>query len=290
MVRLGLVDNRDLRIRTERCLTCHLGSPGLNVDHELIAAGHPDLRFELDSYTAVEPPHWIEKNPNGGPADSLFGVRAWAVGEAVEKQQSMVRLSRRAKSGPWPEFSEMDCISCHHSLTGPESWRQKSGYKGHMPGDPPYNLARYVVFKHFADEVNPSLNAQLNAEATKVASLITSMSPDRMAVVASSERAAQLAGEMAAQVRDAQYDSARTSRLIAQIAGDGDAISAEGERTAEQAWMTLDSLYIAQLKSGNGNPATRTAINGLFALVNNPSAYNGPMFAAQMKKVRATVK
>lgn len=300
MVALGLVDNKNLTVRTERCLTCHLGAPGLNVDHELIAAGHPDLKFELDSYTAVEPPHWAEKNANGGPADSLYGVRAWAVGEAVEMQQSMVRLARRAKSGPWPEFSEMDCMTCHHSLVGPSvdangtyrplSWRQEEGYKGHRAGDPPYNLARYVVFKHFADEINPGLNAQLNAEATQVAALVTSMSADRAAVESSANKAAELAGEMAAQVRDASYDGTRTSRLIAAIAGDGDAIAADGERTAEQALMTLDSLYIAELKVGAGNPATRTAINGLFPLVNNPSAYNGPQFAAQLKKVRATLK
>jgi len=101
MVKLGLVDNKDLRVRTERCLTCHLGAPGLNVDHELIAAGHPDLRFELDSYTAVEPPHWVEKNANGGPADSLFGVRAWAVGEAWRCRRAWCgyRGGRRAGRG-----------------------------------------------------------------------------------------------------------------------------------------------------------------------------------------------
>ncbi len=300
MVSLGLVDNKNLAVRTEKCLTCHLGAPGLNVDHELIAAGHPDLRFELDSYTAVEPPHWIEKGPNGEKADALYGVRAWAVGEAVELQQSMVRVSRHAKNGPWPEFSEMDCMTCHHSLIGPSidangtyrplSWRQEEGYKGHRAGDPPYNLARYVVFKHFAEEVNPGLNAQLNDEATKVAQLITSMSPDRAAVESAANRAAELAGQMAAQVRDAGYDGARASRIMQAVAADGDAISADGERTAEQALMTLDSLYIAQLKAGMPSASTRAAIDGLFPLVNNPSAYNGPQFAAQMRKVRGTLK
>jgi hypothetical protein len=290
MVRLGLVDNKDLAKRTERCLTCHLGAPGLNVDHELIAAGHPDLKFELDSYMAVQPVHWVEHGPNGAPVDQLFGVRAWAVGEAVEVQQSMIRVARHAKAGPWPEFSEMDCMTCHHSLTGPQSWRQQSGYKGHRAGDPPYNLARYVVFKHFAEEVNPGLNAQLATEAGKVASLVTSMSADRGAVEASANRAADLAGQIAAQVRDAQYDKARNERLLMAISGDADAIAADGERTAEQALMTLDSLYIAQAKAGGPNAATRQAIDALFPLLTNASAYNGPQFAAAMRKVRGTLK
>ena len=290
MVRLGLVDNKSLSARTERCLTCHLGAPGMSVDHELIAAGHPDLRFELDSFTAVEPPHWVEKGPNGGPADPLFGVRAWAVGQAVQLQSSMQRLARHAHSGPWPEFSEMDCMTCHHALTGPGSWRQQEGYKGHRPGDAPYNLSRYVLFKHFAAEVDPQLNDELAASAMKVAGLVTSMSPDRVQVEADANRTAELAGRMVSEVRDATYDQARTQRLLLAIAGDADAIAFDGERTAEQATMTVDSLYIAELKAGHANAATRQAIDGLFAQVNNPSAYNGPQFASQMKKVRGTLQ
>ena len=290
MVSLGLVDNKNLAARTEKCLTCHLGAPGMNVDHELIAAGHPDLRFELDSFTAVEPPHWIEKGPNGKPADALYGVRAWAVGQAVQLQQSMLHLAAQAKSGPWPEFSEMDCMSCHHSLTGPQSWRQQTLYKGNRAGDATYTLSRYVLFKHFAAEVDATTNDQLAAEARKVSALVTSMSADRPAVVEAANRAAVLAGRLVAEMQTANYDGARTERLLRAIAGDADSIATDGERTAEQATMTVDSLYIADAKAQGANPATRQAIDGLFDQVKNPSAYNGPQFAAQLKKVRTTLR
>ena len=290
MVALGLIDNRDLAVRAAKCLTCHLGAPGMTVDHELIAAGHPDLTFELDSFTAVEPPHWVEKAPDGGPADPLFGVKAWAVGQMVELQQSMVRVSGHAKSGPWPEFSEMDCVTCHHALTGPGSWRQQAGFQGHRPGDPTYNLSRYVLLRHFAAEVDPGLNDRLALEIDRVSALVTGMSADRAAVQSAANRAAELAGQMVPGIRDAPYDSARTERLLRSITGDADAIAFAGERTAEQATMTVDSLYIAEAKAGSPNPATREAIDGLFHLVNNPSAYNGPQFATQMKRVRSTLR
>jgi hypothetical protein len=291
MVALGLYDNKNLVLRTEKCLTCHLGAPGMTVDHELIAAGHPDLRFELDSFTAVEPPHWVEKNAEGKPlADPLFGTRAWAIGQAVQLRESMLRVARAAKSGPWPEFSEMDCITCHHSLTGPQSWRQRSGYAGRRAGDPPYNLARYVLFRHFADEVNPGLNGELNKEVSRVSELITSMSPDRAAVEAAANRAAGLAARLSDELQSYTYDRARTEVLLRSITADADAISLEGERTAEQATMTVDSLYIADAKGGAANAETRSAIDGLFKLVDNPSAYNGPQFAAQMKRVHDSLR
>jgi hypothetical protein len=151
-------------------------------------------------------------------------------------------------------------------------------------------LSRYVLFQHFADEVDPGLNAELKAEAQKVATLVTNISPDRAAVVAAAGNTADLAGRMVQQVEHANYDRARTQRLLVAITSDADHISADGERTAEQATMTVDSLYIAQARDGGQNPATRAAIDGLFKLVNNPSAYNAPQFAAQMKKVRATLQ
>jgi hypothetical protein len=43
---LGMYDTRDLTKRTEKCLSCHLGNEEKSVDHEMIAAGHPDLYFE----------------------------------------------------------------------------------------------------------------------------------------------------------------------------------------------------------------------------------------------------
>ncbi len=291
MVGLGLYDNKNLALRTERCLTCHLGAPGMSVDHELIAAGHPDLSFELDSFTAVEPPHWVEKGPDGQPsADPLFGTRAWAVGQAVQLRESLLRVERHAKSGPWPEFSEMDCIACHHSLTGPLSWRQKTGFPGHRAGDPPYNLARYALFKHFAAEVDPGLNTELAASTARVSALVTSMSPDRAAVESAAGHAAEQAARMTAEIERATYDRARTERLLRAITADAEAISLDGERTAEQATMTVDSLYIADAKAGATNAATRSAIDGLFKLVNNPSAYSAPQFAAQMRRVHDSLR
>jgi len=297
MVSLGLVDNKNLVVRAERCLTCHLGSgvPGMQVDHEMIAAGHPDLTFELDSYTAVEPPHWLEKAPNAKEAiaDPLFGVRAWAVGQAVQLRESMLRLERRANdhAAPWPEFSEMDCFTCHHSLTGYQnSWRQKEGYPGRRPGDPPYNEARFVVFRHLALEADPSATHELDGELQTVARLVTSMSSDRARVAEGARGAATHAAQLVTRMQAMSYDRERNTRLLLAISADADAISEQGERSAEQAAMTLDSLYIANARAGAVNESTRQAVNALLQQLNNPSAYNAPQFAAQMRKVHDSLR
>ena len=292
MVKLGLVDNKNLVVRAERCLTCHLGAEGMRVDHEMLAVGHPDLTFELDSFSSIEPPHWVEKGPDQKQpiADPLYGVRIWSVGQAVQLRESMLRLSRYASGPVWPEYTEMDCFTCHHSLTKPQdSWRQAAGYADRRPGNPPYNVARYVVFRHFARVVDPEAASQLEKKMTTVYAMASELQPDRPKLAEEAHSTAETARAITAKIETATYDRTRTAALMRDISADADAISLEGERSAEQATMALDSLYIASTQQAQANPAVRSAIDGMYKLLDNPSAYNAPVFAAQMRKVRAAL-
>jgi hypothetical protein len=71
-VKVGMYDTKNVARRAEKCLSCHLGTAEKFVDHEMIAAGHPDLYFELDTFSAVMPPHWKETDDKG----PWFGPRA----------------------------------------------------------------------------------------------------------------------------------------------------------------------------------------------------------------------
>ena len=147
-----------------------------------------------------------------------------------------------------------------------------------------------MLFQQIADEVDPSTNAALNQAASRVSQLVTRMSADRAAVAAAADQAAGLAARLSTELQNATYDRARTERLLRAITSQAEAISLDGERTAEQATMTLDSLYIADANAGGQNPQTRAAIDGLYKLVSNPSAYNAPQFAAQLRRVHETLR
>jgi hypothetical protein len=292
MVKLGLVDNKDLAVRSEKCLTCHLGAPGLEVDHEMLAAGHPDLTFELDSFSSIEPPHWVEKAPDSKEpiSDKLFGVRIWSIGQATQLEESLTRLARHARGANWPEYTEMDCFTCHHSLTKPEdSWRQQEGYGTRRPGNPPYNPSRYVVFRHLAKSADPATEAELASTMTEISAMVAKLQPDRTVLAAKCDRGAQLAGELARKMRDTTYDRAQTEQLMHEIAEDSDGVSLAGERSAEQAAMALDSLYLAYSNLAP-NPELKGDIDQMYRLLDNPSAYSAPKFAAQMKKTSAAIR
>lgn len=135
---VGFRDNRDAKVRAKACVSCHVGGEGRDVDHDLIAAGHPRLTFELAAYQRQYVRHWPEERTG-----SL--AQLWAEGQQQSALAALEQLERRANGtkpvtpwveqahknlelpgkaeSPWPEFSELSCYACHHDLAQP-SWRQ----------------------------------------------------------------------------------------------------------------------------------------------------------------------
>ena len=302
-VALGMRDTRDVIHRTEKCLECHLGSKEKFVDHEMIAAGHPDLYFELDSFSAVMPRHWKvpRESATGKPVEEAAwaGFRDWSTGQAVQLRASMERLIWRArgerfdKQDAWPEYSELSCFACHHSL-GPakDSWRQQHGYPDRRPGDAAWNASRFVVFRLLADQVDSAAAQDLQHQVGRVNAEMSKLNPDRNEVAASATAAIAPAERLAQRLAHLQYDSAMSLRMLQRITDSADEIAFADERAAEQAVMAIDSLYIAYSKDSKpGNAAeVRAAINGLFQQLENPSAYNADTFAAALRRLHPMLR
>src|SRR5579862_3336765 len=302
-VALGMRDTRDVIHRTEKCLECHLGTKEKFVDHEMIAAGHPDLFFELDSFSAVMPRHWKsprESAPDKPVEDAAWvGVRDWSAGQAVQLRAEMERLTWRAKGerfdkkDVWPEYSELSCFACHHSL-GPakDSWRQAHGYVGRRPGDPAWNSSRYVVFRLLAMQVDAGLAQGLEQQLKVVTDEMSKLNPDRNVVASAASAASPLAQRIAERLAGTAYDQALALQMLHRITDDSDNISLADERAAEQAAMALDSLYIAYSRNANPANATdaRAAINGLFQQLEYPSAYNADQFASALHRIGALIR
>jgi hypothetical protein len=292
---LGMYDTRELTRRTEKCLSCHLGNDEKSVDHEMIAAGHPDLFFELDTFSDVMPRHWkVPGEPGEAPGtDPWYNVRELTTGQAVQLRQSLLRLAGRSHGKVWPEYSELQCYACHHDLTPPEqSWRQARGYPGRRPGNPPWNPSRYTVFHDVVQQMDGENAEKLDAELARLAQLMSQLNPDRDAVAASATISAHLADELMAKISSTSYDPAITLHLLQKISADAENISAQGEHSAAQAAMAVQSLFLAydQNEKLQNSAQLREAIKGLFQQLQNPSAYDPARFASQMKQVNALLR
>ncbi|MBZ5602985.1 MAG: cytochrome c family protein [Acidobacteriia bacterium] len=288
-VNLGMRDLRDPVHRTSTCLECHLGTKDKFVDHEMIAAGHPDLYFELASFQSVMPRHWklaTDKDP-------WVDVRDLAIGGAVQLRDQLKKVARDAQGPVWPEYANLDCFACHHSLTpAMDSWRQERGYPGHRPGNPPWNLSRYIVFKQVVNEVDRGSAQQLSSDIEKVYALVTALAADRSQIAAQATAASEAADKLVQKMTTAPIDAPMTQRLMKAICADADNIAAQDERSAEQSAMVLDSLYVAYSRNAKVDNADRVhaSIQALFKQFEDPSSYNGPKFAQALRAVGDLLK
>jgi len=245
------------------------------------------------------PRHWKvpRESAPGKPEETAAwsGVRDWSTGQAVQLRAEMERLVWRArnerydKKDVWPEYSELSCFACHHSL-GPakDSWRQAHGYEGRRPGDPAWNSSRYAVFRLLAKQIDSANGQELDKQLLTVSTEMSKLNPDRNVVANAATAAAPLAEQIAERLAGMQYDQAITLRMMQRITDDAENIAIADERAAEQAAMALDSLYIAYVKDSRpaNDAEIRGAINILFQQLENPSSYNADQFASALRRIR----
>jgi hypothetical protein len=247
-VERGMTDLRAPEIRARNCLECHLGSPRSSVDHELLAAGHPELRFELDAYTEAMNPHWdpfvLRSERPGRP--KTHGARAWAVGQVEAARQALLQLVRRSQSEKWPEFTEMSCDPCHHSLSMGEA-RQIRGYETDVrPGLPRFSPARWAVTRHVVRSFAPAEIPALDKEIAEIQRDVARMQP-RETVASAAQRAVAALDRAMPRVKEASLSTEELRRLLTAILGDArDARSRAMTdlRSAEQACFSIQALLL----------------------------------------------
>ena len=288
-VKRGMYDTKDVVKRTEKCLSCHLGTADRFVDHEMIAAGHPDLVFELEAFSSAMPRHWKD----APDADSSAAVRTFAVGQLAHFRASLDRLGRRVKGPIWPEYAELDCFACHHSLTRPEdSWRQTAGYEHRArPGLPQLQVSRYLTARRVLAAWDPQGSQELDTVMGRLqieASRLSVKSED-VAMLAGQARSIVDRGIERALSAPATPDMA--SAILRGIFADAPQIAERGERAAEQAAMAAEVLATALARSRSQDPAAaKAAFTELFKQFESPSAYEPSRFVAAMKKVESAVR
>jgi hypothetical protein len=269
-------------------LSCHLGDEEKTVDHEMIAAGHPDLIFELDTYSTLMPAHWKQDEDNwkgSEPKQESFGPRAWGVGQAMALRETMKQLIRRVRSQSWPEFAEFDCYACHHDLRLP-SWRQQRVYV-RTAGRPLWNPSRYAVFRLLISQISSDDRKTLDESINAFNNLLDNPTSDREQIAATANRVAELADNLVQKLATTTFTPQLTRTLLRSISGDGEYISQAGVRAAEQAAMALEGLYVAYSRDEKGpnDQAIKAAIKKLFDYLEKPERYTPSQFAALMQDV-----
>ncbi len=84
----------EITARVNLCVGCHIGKAGQDVDHDLLAAGHPRLDFEFFLLLRGTPQALGRAAPLRDQADR--DAQAWALGQAVSAREALGLLSLRS--------------------------------------------------------------------------------------------------------------------------------------------------------------------------------------------------
>jgi hypothetical protein len=268
-------------------MSCHLGNDRKEVDHELIASGHPLLAFELDNYTESRrmAPHWRRTDDT---AASTHGVRAFAVGQAVAFSQSLDNLGRHARGEKWPEFSDMSCINCHHSLETP-SWRQERGWPGRA-GLPSWSPQHWAVVRLLVSRANPSVRAQLDTEVQLIATRVSRMN-DTSGVQQAAADAKRIIDAATPQIATLSWRDDDVRAMMRTIAGDTDFLLKSDVYSAEQTFLALKSLsaFLTRRNPRLLESPMIEAIDALDAEITDREKYEPSRFVQKLGALRAAL-
>lgn len=281
----GMTDLRDLSVRAGVCHDCHLGGPGRVVDHDLIAAGHPPLQFELDNFSQAMPPHWRR--------DPAEGVRAWAVGQAAGLAEGVAELGRRARGAYWPDFSALSCYSCHRTIDeeGPLGPGAAGPYRS-RPGLPPWSPARWTMLRVLVERYAPDRLEPLDAAVGALGRQVSRLSTPPAEVAASAEALASSLEPLAPRLAEVRWSPAEARQVALAVTGRRDSLARADVHTAEQAVQALYSLggYLLDSGAAASGDGLRAALGRLAAAVEEPSAFDGERFRSALAEVETELR
>jgi hypothetical protein len=266
--RYGMFATKDLPRRAALCASCHVGSapdegqPGRDVDHDLIAAGHPRLEFEFSGFLANLPAHWVERGRN---RDADFPARAWAVGQVASASAAAELLSARAESAThqpsrWPEFSEYDCASCHHSLVGTDGHVAE---RGRRPGTPGWGSWYFTMPRVLAQGNALQKSSPVEPMLDRLAALMGESHPEPRSVATRAREVAQQLDGWLPRLHEESFRTAKIESLLGSLLEPPDRSEPyAGERWDgdRQRYLAAVPLYQSLVAAGNDAPRVRALL------------------------------
>ncbi len=275
----GMYPTYRVDARGELCLSCHLGNSNKFATHEIMAAGHPRLAFELDTFselwrTAGRQPHYKLDSDYSDRKGGVNHPYTWAAGVVLEsrKRLQLVAGKRFVGDGLFPELALYDCHACHRSMKAVQ-WRALPRHGGVGPGQPFLHDGALVMAMVLARVLSP---ADAEAIEAGLATLHRASSTD----IAATQAAARSLDATLARLQDAVSPARLGNRELA-LLREVLATGAEGNYldyiSAEQAFMAVQMLVIEI-----GDPLLEDRLDRIADTLNDDERYRPSQFAAML--------
>jgi hypothetical protein len=265
--------------RAERCLSCHLGTQDRFATHRIMAAGHPRLSFDLESFTERQPSHFIADADYERRKGKVLRGALWIAGQ-IQGARTALQLLRtplfKSSSG-FPEPAFYDCSSCHHTMEQYD-WNTQRLAAGLQPGTLRLQTSNLQILQVITAALEPGKLGELSRLH---AALIRAGAEDIAAIPDASSALLQWL-ERNQQLLLRELSRAEMAQLRKLLVGQGANGQVADYATAEQLLTGLEGLSY-----GIGDFADKkTAFDALFKSIDPTPSFSPQQFAAVARTVR----
>jgi hypothetical protein len=277
----GLYPAEKPRDRAALCLSCHLGTKDKFASHRIMAAGHPRLAFELDTFTelwrtAGRQPHYRVDADYSERKGSASHVYTWASGLLADgrRRLALIQDDRFAGSGMFPELGLYDCHACHRSMKSVQ-WRRLERHANADPGVPFVSDGSFVMILALARALSP-LDADAVAGSLASLHVAGSQSVEAVRIAAAELDAAFVSMQKST---SAQILQRNQGTILSEILRSGAAGEFLDYASAEQAFMAVQMLSF-ELE----DTAMQDEIDSLAQSLENDERYRPSQFAHLLRQ------
>ncbi len=268
--------------RADLCLGCHLGTRDKFATHQIMGAGHPRLTFELEAFTANQPPHYAVDDDYIARKGAVSSFRLWLTGQtrSAGRYLDLLQSHLFEPGGMFPELAFYDCHSCHHPMDDVRWSPERVG-----PGIAPGTLR---LQRQHLDVLLAAARALGDADADELASAATALvqagQTDITAVRRAAERLSQWVTTQQRTWQDRDFSNGEVRAVRRALL----ARAAEGRMAdfaaAEQVFLGVESLslYLGDARE------RRAALDRLYEAVQSDSDYDPATFISTVRGIQGS--
>jgi hypothetical protein len=280
----GMYPTASLHERTTLCLSCHYGTADKFATHRIMAAGHPRLSFELDTFQAIEPAHYRVDADYERRKPSYSRTQTWAYGQLAAASTELATLqgARINNGSAFPELALFNCYGCHMSSMRRYDWSHRLLTLAVEPGGVPVNDGHLRMAWIIARRLDPPSAPTV----LRLSQALLAAGPGGRGQIAA--RARDLATQVgrlrdhAATYRWSRTDQQQLLNMLLSLGVEGEFHDYIG---AEQAVMAIDGLLIDLGWSSEH----RARLDGLYKLVRNDEAYTPEKFVTALRELQSAL-
>lgn len=285
----GLYPTNEPYAAARLCLSCHQGDPSRPITHQIMGAGHPRLSIEVDTFMALQPPHykidddWVKRK---GAYDSS---KFWAMGQFVASENllSLIADPKRNTQGLMPEFMMFDCHACHAPMKK-LSWEKGMAA---IPGQPRINDSSLLMVGAIVRAVVPESYEEFQKRLTELHVVSTGKSTSLQKLEQTSRDLKALLSVLRSKVAATPMTRSNLNSILAEIVS----ISSNNGYTdyagAEQAYMSISSVANSLSSKGGAHIAAKVnpGLRRMIQILKDEDNYDRVAFQVELTRLHEMV-